>query len=104
MTGNPRDRWRGERLRISDADRDQAIDLLWTRYDEGRLSYDTFALRLEAAVHARSRADLDAVLADLPGPGSARRCRPRCAAAGSGAGPRWRTGCRGSGRRRPGRC
>lgn len=70
MTGNPRYRWRGDRLRISDADRDQAIDRLWTRYDEGRLRYDTFALRLEAAVRARSQADLDAVLADLPGPGA----------------------------------
>ena len=89
MTGNPRYRWRGDRLRISDADRDQAIDRLWTRYDEGRLRYDTFALRLEAAVHARSRADLDAVLADLPGPGWPACCRPRCAAAGSAAGPRW---------------
>lgn len=69
MTGNPRYRWRGYRLRISDADRDQAINLLWSRYDEGRLHYDTFALRLEAAVHARTRADLDAVLADLPGGG-----------------------------------
>lgn len=67
MTGNPRDRWRGERLRISEADRDQAINLLWTRYAEGRLSYDSFARRLEAAVHTRSRPDLDALLADLPG-------------------------------------
>jgi FHA domain/Domain of unknown function (DUF1707) len=82
MTGNPggaapadrpdppRCRWRGtDRLRVSDADRDKAINLLWTRYDEGRLRYDTFAVRLDAAVHARSRADLDALLADLPGPG-----------------------------------
>jgi DUF1707 SHOCT-like domain len=82
MTGNPggaapadrpdppRHRWRGvDPLRVSDADRDKAIDLLWTRYDEGRLRYDTFALRLEAAVHAQSRADLDALLADLPGRG-----------------------------------
>ena len=68
MTGNPRYRWRN-RLRLSDADRDQAINLLWTRYDEGGLQYDTFALRLEAAVHARTRADLDALLADLPGRG-----------------------------------
>lgn len=66
MTGNPRYRWRS-RLRISDADRDQAIDRLWARYDEGRLDYGTFARRLEAAVRARSRADLDAVLAGLPG-------------------------------------
>jgi hypothetical protein len=76
MTGNPRYRWRGDRLRISDADRDQAIDLLWTRYDEGRLRYDTFALRLEAAVHARSRADLETVLADLPGRGRADHLLP----------------------------
>ncbi len=69
MTGNPRYRWRADRLRVSDADRDQAINLLWTRYDQGRLQYDTFALRLEAAVQARTRADLDALLADLPGRG-----------------------------------
>ena len=82
MTGNPggaapadrpdppRYRWRGaDRLRVSDADRDKAINLLWARYDEGRLRYDTFALRLEAAVQARSQADLDALLADLPGRG-----------------------------------
>jgi FHA domain/Domain of unknown function (DUF1707) len=82
MTGNPggaapadhpdppRYRWRGvARPRLSDADRDQAINLLWTRYDEGRLRYGTFALRLEAAVHARSRADLDVLVADLPGRG-----------------------------------
>lgn len=68
MTGNPRYRWRRDR-RVSDADRDKAIDRLWARYDEGRLSYDTFALRLEAALHTRSRAGLDALLADLPGRG-----------------------------------
>jgi len=66
MTGNPRYRWRG-RPRDFEADRDQAINVLWTRYDRGRLRYDTFALRLEAAVRARSRAELDAVLAGLPG-------------------------------------
>jgi hypothetical protein len=70
MTGNPRYRWRGaDRLRVSDADRDKAINVLWARYDEGRLRYDTFALRLAAAVGARSQADLDAALAELPGRG-----------------------------------
>lgn len=68
MTGNPRDRW-PRRQRVSDADRDRAINVLWTRYDAGRLDYDTFALRLEAAVHAQSRADLGAVLDGLPGRG-----------------------------------
>ncbi len=67
MTGNPRYRWHGDRRRVSEADRDRVVNELWARYDEGRLSYDTFALRLEAAVQTRSRADLDAVLADLPG-------------------------------------
>jgi hypothetical protein len=71
MTGNPRYRWRGDRRRISEADRDRVVNQLWARYDEGRLSYDTFALRLEAAVHTGSRAGLDAVLADLPGRGLA---------------------------------
>ncbi len=76
MTGNPRYRWRGGRLRVPEADRDRVVNELWARYDEGRLSYDTFALRLEAAVHARTRAGLDAVLADLPGGGWAGQLRP----------------------------
>jgi FHA domain-containing protein/uncharacterized protein DUF1707 len=71
MTGNPRYRWRGDRRRVSDADRDRVINSLWARYDEGWLCYDTFAGRLEAAVHTTSRADLEAVLADLPGRGLA---------------------------------
>ena len=79
MEGNPggaapadrpdplRRRWPGaDRQRVSDAEREKAIDQLWARYDEGRLSYDTFAIRMEAAVHARTRPELAALLADLP--------------------------------------
>ena len=58
---------------MSDAEREKAIDQLWARYDEGRLSYDTFALRMEAAVHARARSELAGLLADLPSRAPARR-------------------------------
>ncbi len=53
-------------IRVSDAERDKVINELSERYGEGRLSYDTFQLRIEAAMKARSRRDLAALVADLP--------------------------------------
>jgi hypothetical protein len=55
-------------LRVSDAERDQAIDQLGERFAEGRLSHDTFIHRMEAALKARDRRDLAELLADLPSP------------------------------------
>ena len=62
----PRFGWRADRVRASDADRDDAISQLRERYAEGRLTHDTLSHRLEAALQARYQDDLAQVLADLP--------------------------------------
>jgi hypothetical protein len=59
--GTPQDR-----LRASDAERDLVIGELSDRFAEGRLSHDTFAARLDAAMHARARGELRTLVADLP--------------------------------------
>jgi hypothetical protein len=58
----------GERrtMRASDADRDRVVELLNVAYGEGRLSKDEYDGRLENAFSARTYADLDQILADLP--------------------------------------
>jgi hypothetical protein len=54
------------RIRASDADRDCVVELLNVAYGEGRLSKDEYDGRLEAALSARTYADLDEIVADLP--------------------------------------
>jgi FHA domain/Domain of unknown function (DUF1707) len=51
--------------RASDADRDQAIDALRAGAVDGRLSHDTFMLRMDAAMAARRQGDLSRLTADL---------------------------------------
>ena len=53
-------------IRASDADRDRVAGMLGTAYSEGRLSKDEYDVRLEAGMAARTYADLDRVVADLP--------------------------------------
>jgi hypothetical protein len=55
-------------VRVSDAERDEAISQLGERFAEGRLTHDTFIHRVDAALKARDRRDLAQVLADLPSP------------------------------------
>lgn len=52
--------------RLSDAERDQAIELLREHSVQGRLSHETFMRRIELVLHARGRAELDALTSDLP--------------------------------------
>ncbi|MDF2258703.1 FHA domain-containing protein [Streptantibioticus ferralitis] len=52
--------------RPSDADRDAAIEVLKENAVRGRLSHDTFLQRMELAIAARGRDELDALVADLP--------------------------------------
>jgi len=54
------------RLRAADADRDRVVELLNIAYGEGRLSKDEFDDRLANAFSARTYADLDQIVADLP--------------------------------------
>jgi hypothetical protein len=55
-----------ESLRISDADREAAMELLGEQYAVGRLSKDEFDERSDAVWSARTRGDLAPVFADLP--------------------------------------
>ncbi len=58
----------GERgtMRAADADRDRVAGIISTAYSEGRLSRDEYDARLESALSARTYADLDHVVTDLP--------------------------------------
>ncbi len=53
-------------MRAADADRDRVAALLNTAYVDGRLSKDEYDDRLDAALSARTYAELDRVIADLP--------------------------------------
>jgi hypothetical protein len=54
------------RLRVSDADREQAADVLRGAFVEGRLTQDELDTRLGQAYEARTYADLVLPTADLP--------------------------------------
>jgi hypothetical protein len=58
----------GERgkMRAADADRDRVVEVLSMAYSEGRLSRDEYDGRLENALSARTYADLDQLVIDLP--------------------------------------
>ena len=53
-------------LRISDADREAAVDLLGEQYSVGRLTKDEFDERSDAVWSARTEGDLAPVFVDLP--------------------------------------
>lgn len=60
MPGDPR------LLRASDADRERTAQLLREHHAVGRLTAEEFNERLEQAFAARTRGELDDLLADLP--------------------------------------
>ncbi|MBO0816793.1 MAG: DUF1707 and DUF4190 domain-containing protein [Actinobacteria bacterium] len=64
--GYPAAGGRGQ-MRAADADRDRAVSFLSAAYTEGRLGKDEYDTRLETALSARTYADLDEVVSDLPG-------------------------------------
>ncbi|MGK5530022.1 FHA domain-containing protein [Streptomyces sp. URMC 129] len=53
--------------RVSDADRERALDVLREGVVDGRVSQDTFLRRVEVVMTARLHDELFAVLHDLPG-------------------------------------
>jgi hypothetical protein len=53
-------------LRASDEERDEAVSELGERFAEGRLSHDTFMHRMDEALGARDRRQLDGLFTDLP--------------------------------------
>jgi hypothetical protein len=54
------------KMRAGDADRDRVVECLNVAYSEGRLSKDEHDGRLENALSARTYADLDQLVTDLP--------------------------------------
>jgi FHA domain/Domain of unknown function (DUF1707) len=62
-----------EYLRASDAERDHAISELRQEFVDGRLSHETFMIRMQDALSARHRGQLTGLFTDLP----PRRTRPR---------------------------
>jgi Domain of unknown function (DUF1707)/Domain of unknown function (DUF4190) len=54
------------KMRAADADRDRMVERLNMAYSEGRLSKDEYDGRLENALSARTYADLDQLVTDLP--------------------------------------
>lgn len=85
-------------LRVSDADRDAVVELLAQRTADGTLTLDEFAQRVDTALTARTRADLERARADLPAaaPAAASRRSPTNTVlsimAGAGKKGRWRCG------------
>lgn len=60
-------------LRPSEADRARVAQVLREGSINGRLSIETFSQRIERALGARSRAELDSLVADVRPPGRMRR-------------------------------
>jgi DUF1707 SHOCT-like domain len=58
-------------IRVSDADRDQAIAELSEHFQAGRLTQEEFEERSGRALQARTGDDLAALFTDLPGRGTA---------------------------------
>ncbi len=54
------------RMRAADVDRDRVVEFLNIAYSEGRLSKEEHDGRLENALSARTYADLDQIVTDLP--------------------------------------
>jgi Inner membrane component of T3SS, cytoplasmic domain/Domain of unknown function (DUF1707) len=55
-----------EFIRVSDTDRDRAVDELRKEFVDGRLSHETFVLRMQAALDARNHGQLSGLFSDLP--------------------------------------
>jgi len=75
-------------MRVSDADREQAADVLREAAGQGRISMDELDERLELAYAAKTYADLAPVTRDLPRPGSAPSPAGRVAPSRIGGTPR----------------
>ena len=54
-------------LRVSDAEREHVVGLLQKAIGQGLITLDEFTSRTDTALAARTRAELNAVLVDLPG-------------------------------------
>ncbi len=55
-----------DRLRASDADREQVIDALKAAFVQGLLTKDELSMRTGQALASRTNAELDVIIADVP--------------------------------------
>ncbi|HEY2128618.1 MAG TPA: DUF1707 domain-containing protein [Streptosporangiaceae bacterium] len=55
-------------IRASDAERDATVERLSQATGDGRLTLEEFSQRMDRATSARTRAELDQLVADLPVP------------------------------------
>ncbi|MEV7021654.1 DUF1707 and FHA domain-containing protein [Kitasatospora sp. NPDC093558] len=82
-------------VRPSEAERDRALGVLRDGASSGRLSHETFLGRMDVVLHATSRGELDAAMADLPTGNPVERFLLRAVGRISGFGERinraWRT-------------
>src|SRR5580692_9228043 len=97
---------RGLTERVADADRDRTVTMLREHVVEGRLTLDEFSERMGAALEAKTRGELVAVMADLPTTGSVPTASPTTATprktsrwhiavmSGHSTGGRWRIGAK----------
>ena len=60
------DREQRPEVRVSDADREETVKLLERHFADGRLTFDEYSERMEAAFHARTRQELRQTLRELP--------------------------------------
>src|SRR5208283_102127 len=65
----------GDRLRACHADREQVIGTLQAAFGQGRLTRDELDARAGQALAARTYAELDALIADIPADAAAARYR-----------------------------
>jgi len=77
------DRERDAAVRASDRERDAVVQRVQQAFAEGRLDDTEFDERMRAALTARTRADLDGLLADLPAETAAPGAVPVAAGRGS---------------------
>jgi class 3 adenylate cyclase len=73
--------------RVADADRERTVTLLGEHVAEGRLTLDEFSERMGVALQAKTRGELDDVMADLPARAEQRDSAPTTPTA-EGAPPR----------------
>lgn len=85
MSGTASDGEPAEGIRASDAERDATVERLSAATGDGRLTLEEFSQRMDRATSARTRAELDLLVADLPADASA----AGNAVAERAAGPSW---------------
>ena len=76
-------------MRVSDAERTEMADTLSKHYADGRLDDGEFKVRLDKAMGAKTRADLNGLLVDLPPVHAVGACAAGPASSGAHGGRSW---------------